>query len=442
MTQHQTDQTKDSSARTRFAERVRRMELETGARLLVLENRATPTVAIKGSLRAGSYFEPREKPGVAQIAAEMLDRGTRRRNKLELARDIEATGAQIGFGADAFAVRFGGRALAEDLPEIFRAIAEILREPAFPQDELDKLKQQTVAALLEQHSNTGYRAYERFAQLLFAPEHPFYVQPLDELTDSINRITTDDLHDFYRQQYGGRSLIISLAGDVEAQTAQDLFDKSFAGFSGPERIEIEVDHMNRQTETVRETVRIKGKPNIDVLLGSFADLRRDSEDYYAAIIANSALGQSTLSSRLGLTVRDREGLTYGINSRFRAAGLVAGAWYIGVSLNPSTVERAIESTLNVVRDYIANGITDVELADEKSSAIGTFKVALSTNGGLADAVWNAEFYDLGADYVDRFPAIIERVTGDEVNRAIRRYFNPDQLTIVAAGDYEPEKNTV
>lgn len=430
--------TTTAHTRTRFAERVQRTEIGTGARLLVLENRATPTVAIKGSLRAGSYFEPKDKPGVAQIAAEMLDRGTRRRNKMELARDIEATGAQIGFGADAFAVRFGGRAFAEDLPEILRAIAEMLREPAFPQDELDKLKQQTTAALLEQHSNTGYRAYERFAQLLFKPEHPFYVQPLDELTDSINQITTDDLHDFYRKQYGGRSLILTLAGDIETATAQDLFNEHFAEFSGVDNIEISVGEMTRQTKTVREAVRIKGKPNIDVLLGSFADLRRDSADYYPAIIANSALGQSTLSSRLGLVVRDREGLTYGINSRFRAAGLVAGAWYIHVSLNPTTVERAIDSTLNVVRDYIKHGITDAELADEKSSAIGTFKVALSTNGGLADALWNAEFYNLGADYVDRFPEIIESVTRDEVNAAIRKYFNPDQLTIVAAGDYEPE----
>jgi zinc protease len=165
-------------------------------------------------------------------------------------------------------------------------------------------------------------------------------------------------------------------------------------------------------------------------------LRRNTEDYYAAILANSALGESTLSSRLGLQVRDVEGLTYGIGSRFRAPSLAAGPWYIVVSVNPQNVEKAIESALKVLKDYVQNGIREKELADEKSSAIGSFKVSLSTNAGLAEAIWNAEFYNLGLDYVDRFPQLIQSVTVEEVNSAIRKYFRPDHLTIVIAGDYE------
>jgi len=175
---------------------------------------------------------------------------------------------------------------------------------------------------------------------------------------------------------------------------------------------------------------------VDVLLGSAAPLRRDAADYYAALLANSALGESTLSSRLGLQVRDREGLTYGIGSRFRAPSLAAGPWYIAVSVNPQNVEQAIRSALGVLRDYVAKGIREAELADEKSAAIGSFKVALSTNAGLAAALWNAEFYRLGAGYVDRYPQLVEAVTRDEVNAAIRKYFRPEQLTIVIAGDYE------
>ena len=183
-------------------------------------------------------------------------------------------------------------------------------------------------------------------------------------------------------------------------------------------------------------VVVREKANVDIMLGSAAPLRRDASDYYAATIANSALGESTLSSRLGLQVRDREGLTYGIASRFRAPSLAAGPWYIAVSVNPSNVERAIESSLSVLRDYVERGIGEAELADEKSAAIGSFKVSLSTNAGLAAALWNAEFYRLGADYVDRYPRLIEAVTAEDVNAAIRKYFRPDQLTVVIAGDYE------
>ena len=89
----------------------------------------------------------------------------------------------------------------------------------------------------------------------------------------------------------------------------------------------------------------------------------------------------------------------------------------------------------MLREYVAHGISADELADEKSAAVGSFKVALSTNAGLAEALWNAEFYQLGADYVDRYPQLIAAVTMDEVNAAIRKYFRPEQLTVVVAGDY-------
>ncbi|MGH9945278.1 MAG: M16 family metallopeptidase, partial [Pyrinomonadaceae bacterium] len=139
-----------SAGRSDIAARVRRTELQNGATLLALENRATPIFALRASLRAGSYFEPREQPGLATLAAEMLERGTRRRGKLQLAGDLERVGAELEFSADPFAVNVSGRALAKDLRLVVGALAEMLREPAFPEDELEKLKQQTIAAVQEQ----------------------------------------------------------------------------------------------------------------------------------------------------------------------------------------------------------------------------------------------------------------------------------------------------
>jgi len=188
-------------------------------------------------------------------------------------------------------------------------------------------------------------------------------------------------------------------------------------------------------------VLLQDKANVDILLGSAAPLRRDAGDYYAATLANGALGESTLSSRLGLQVRDVEGLTYGIASRFGAPTLAAGPWYIAVSVNPGNVERAISSALGVLREYVEHGVRADELEDEKSSAIGSFKVSLSTNAGLASALWNAEFYRLGLDYVERFPQLIHAVTAEEVNAAIRKYFRPDHLTVVVAGDIEAARTT-
>ncbi|MDT7806692.1 MAG: zinc protease [Acidobacteriota bacterium] len=416
--------------------RVVREELETGAVLLVLENATTPTVALRGSLRAGSYFEPKSKPGLARITAEMLKRGTLRRGKLELAGALEEVGADIEFDADAFAVQISARSLAADFPALAATLAEMLREPSFPTDELEKLKQQTIAAIRQQQADTAWRAYERLTQTLFDEENPFYTHAGERLVESVGAITVEDVRGFYEKFYGGRSLIISVAGDVRASQAVRVLREALEGFGGPEGVDVSVTDAEPPSGARREFVLVRDKANVDVLLGTAAPLRRAASDYYAAMLANRALGESTLSSRLGLQVRDAEGLTYGIASRFRAPTLAAGPWYIAVSVNPSNVERAIESTLGVLREYVEHGIRPEELADEKSSAVGSFKVSLSTNAGLTVALWNAEFYGLGVDYVERYPELVRAVTIEEVNAAIRKYFRPEQLSIVIAGDID------
>jgi zinc protease len=422
-----------------FASRVARTELETGAILLALENSSTPTVSVRGSLRAGAYFEPRDRPGLARLTAGMLERGTRRRTKLELAGDLEAVGAELDFAADPFAVQLVGRSLSGDFPVLVRALAEMLREPSFPEDELEKLKQQTIAAVMEQQADTRLRAYERLSQTIFDETNPFYTHAADRLVESIGRTTVEDVRRFHEKFYGGRSLILSVVGDVRPDEARRLFEEAFSDFGGPESVEIEVADPTQQEGARREFVLLRDKANVDVLLGSAAPLRRDAADYYAAMLANRALGESTLSSRLGLQVRDVEGLTYGIGSRFRAPSLAAGPWYIAVSVNPGNVERAVASALKVLREYVEHGIRPEELEDEKSSAVGGFKVALATNAGLAEALWNAEFYRLGPDYVDRYPQLVRAVTVEEVNAAIRKYFRPDRLTVVLAGDLDPAR---
>ncbi|MBA3438728.1 MAG: insulinase family protein [Pyrinomonadaceae bacterium] len=423
--------------RANFASRIKRTQLANGATLLVLENHATPTVSVRGALHAGSYFEPRDRPGLASITADMLERGTKRRSKIEIADQLERVGAQVDFSSGHFAVNIGARSLAKDLPHVIQTLTEELRESSFPIDELEKLKQQEIASIQEQQANTRYRAYERFTELVFDPTHPFFIPPGEKLIESISAITADDIQSFYTEQYGGRSLILVVVGDVESKEVEQQFRESFSDFTGPEKIEVKVSDPTPK-KVQREVVFLKDKASIDVVIGRFAPLRRTSEDYYAAMIANRALGESTLSSRLGLQVRDKEGLTYGINSRFRSPSLAAGPWSITASVSPENVERIINSALNVLRDYIEHGIGADELADEKSSTIGSFKVSLSTNAGLAEALWHAEFYKLGTDYIDRYPQIMRAVTAEEVNAASHKYLRPDELTVVIAGDFKDQ----
>src|SRR5256714_8278127 len=212
--QHEAETARSSDAGgAGFASRVTREELGTGAVLLVLENAATPTVSVRGSLRAGSYFEPRDRPGLARLTAEMLRRRPRRRGKLELACALEQVGASVEFDADAFAVQISARSLSEDFSASALSLAEMLLEPSFPAEELEKLKQQTVAAIQEQQSDTRWRAYERLSQTVFDEENPFFVHGGARLVESIGSITVGDVREFYEKFYGGGSLVLSGVGD-------------------------------------------------------------------------------------------------------------------------------------------------------------------------------------------------------------------------------------
>ncbi|HSD72933.1 MAG TPA: insulinase family protein, partial [Thermoanaerobaculia bacterium] len=158
-------------------------------------------------------------------------------------------------------------------------------------------------------------------------------------------------------------------------------------------------------------------------------------EYLPCVIANSALGQSSLTSRLGVRVRDTEGLTYGIHSGFSATHL-AGPFTVALTVKPESREAAVAATLEEIRRFLSGGITPKELADEKNSHAGRFKVDLGSNGGIAHAIDAAVYYGLGISYLDRFPTLVGAVTKDEADSAFGRRVDPDRFTIVSAGSFD------
>src|SRR5262252_2766829 len=161
--------------------------------------------------------------------------------------------------------------------------------------------------------------------------------------------------------------------------------------------------------------------------------RRRDRPRVAARIANNALGQSTLSSRLGMKVRDEMGLTYGINSSFAESGIGDGPFVITVTVAPENIDLAVGATVEIVNDYIANGIREDELKDEQSSIIGSFKIGLATNSGMASQIAAAELFGLGVKYLDEYPSLVSAVTKSDVDEAIRKYIHPEVATTVVAG---------
>lgn len=416
-----------------FVSRVKRFQLSNGITLLVLENPANPTVSIAGSIRAGEYFSPKGKDSLASITASMLGKGTQRRSKLQIAEELESAGARIGLSSNTFTTSVSGLSLSRDLPMIVSTLAEELREPAFPVEELEKMRQRIIANIQEEQDDTRVRAYDRMTQMVFAEGSPFYQTPADKAISQIETITVDDIREFHRKYYGPSSMILVVTGDIKADETYALFEETLGKWRGADAPTIALSETALQTAPIHETVIMKDKPNADIVIGHASRLRRSNPDFIAARIANNALGQSTLSSRLGLKVRDEMGLTYGINSSFPESGLGDGPFVITVTVAPENIDQALGATMDIVRNYIATGIREDELKDEQSSINGLFKIGLATNSGMAAQIAAAELFGLGVKYLDEYTTLVSTTNKSDVDAAIQKYFHPEVATTVVAG---------
>jgi zinc protease len=428
---------REKHRRVPFAEAVRSRTLANGARFYVLENPMNPTVALSGGLEAGPLFMPDDRRLVASTTAEELMKGSERRTKLQIAEGLESCGASLSFSTDSsdpVGVDIGGAALSRDLGLLLETLVEVLRMPVFPAQELEKEKKRLVGAIHQQHDQTGYRAYEAASRAIYPPGHPFRRRTLDERIAEVESLTREDLRSFYVDRYGAGTFQLVVVGDVVAEKVLDALEDLFADWvPGPAgrtpAVAVPAPAPGRQTVVMQD------KASADVVLVLPADLTRSSPDFVACALANSALGQSSLTSRLGVRVRDVLGLTYGIHSSF-TAGRVPGPFTVTLTVRPQSRDAAVAATLDEIRRFLKQGLSREELSHEKSSRVGKFQVDLASNAGIADAVDAALYYGFGVSYLDEYAARVAAVTREEANEAFRRRVNPSKFTVVSAGSFE------
>ncbi|HSP94345.1 MAG TPA: pitrilysin family protein [Thermoanaerobaculia bacterium] len=422
--------------RVPVAEAVRRRVLGNGTELLVLENHFNPTVAVSGSLHAGSVFAPPGRRLIASMTAGELAKGTEKRTKLQIAEDLESRGASLSFSSDSsdpVGVDIGGAALSRDVDLLLDRLVEILRSPVFPSEELEKEKKRVVGAIRQQQDQPSVRAYEEAARRVYPPEHPLHRRTGQARIALVEALTREDLVAFYRQRYGAGTLQLVVVGDVSADRILDGLEKRLSSWArGPEAgfPALAVP----EPSPGRDTILMPDKASADVVMLEPSTLRRNDPAYLACTLANSALGQSSLTSRLGVRVRDIEGLTYGIHSSLHATH-VAGPFVVSVTVKPESRDAAVASTLDEVARFLKTGLTAKELREEKSSRIGKFQVDLASNSGIAQALDAAVYYGLGLDYLDRFPALVASVTKEQADAEFRRRVHPDRFTIISAGSF-------
>lgn len=406
------------------------VELPNGIKVLTRSNFNSPSIVISGYLSAGSLFDPDEKLGLSEFTALSLMRGTQQRSFQEIYDSIETVGASLGFGASVHNISFGGRALNEDLPLLLRLLSECLRQPAFPQDQVERLRANLLTRLAIREHDTADLASLAFDNIVFK-NHP-YSRPEDGFQETIQRITRDDLAAFHRTCYGPHGLVIVIVGAVEAQQAVDYVQTYLGNWQNPEQcLSPAMPQVLPLAATARKHITVPGKVQTDLVMGTLGP-ERCSPHYIAASLGNSVLGQFGMMGRIGDVVREQSGLAYHASTSLNA-WIAAGSWEVSAGVNPANLQRSIDLIISELKRFVTEPVSQEELQDSQANYIGRLPLSLESNSGVAGALINLTRFDLGLDYYQRYASLIQSITPEMVLEAARAYIDPERLAIVSAG---------
>ncbi|PSB27862.1 M16 family metallopeptidase [Stenomitos frigidus] len=406
-----------------------KLNLANGLSVLLLPDRSTPTLTLSGYVKAGTAFDKAGTAGLASLTAANLMNGTKTNDALAIAKRLENRGASLSFSANREGVAIGGNALAADLPTLVRVLGAVLQNASFPDDELGLSRQRALSSLKLELDNPARLARRVFQQTIYPENHPFHTFPTEA---SLKQITRDNVVQFYQQHYHPDSTVLSLVGDFDSSQVRALLNQELGSWQDPTQdATLAFPKVPLPQTVTRVNPVLPGKTQSITYIG-YNGIDRKDPRYYAALVMNQILGGDTLSSRLGTEIRDRQGLTYGIYSTFQA-GITSGPFLITMQTAPEDADKAIASTLSLLKQFREKGVTEVEVTAAKRSLTSSYPVELADPDSLASTILMDAVYGLGTNEIREYTDKLNAVTLAQVNQAIQSLLYADRVVVVTAG---------
>lgn len=407
---------------------------QNGITVLVLEQHFLPIVEVHALIKTGSAQDPPDKAGLANLVASLLDEGTTTRSSKQLAEQIDFVGGALEAKAGEDFTTASARVLKKDVELGFTLLADILQRPAFLKPEFERIRSQILGEMASDNDDPGHVAMKAFNQLVFHG-HP-YRWPLNGTEESLGKITHADVLNFYAKEYTPGQVILTVVGDVTIEQVTGLVQTHFGAWK---KVSSPTRNVKNASPVEKKTVQLieKDLTQSNVILGH-GGISRTNPDFYAVTVMNYVLGAGGFSSRLMDSIRDKQGLVYGIMSHFDAR-LMPGSFWINFQTRTEATNQAIQSVLAEIKSIREAPVSDQELSEAKSFLMGSFPLRLDSTAKLAQVLAQVEFYGLGFEYFSQYPKWIERVTKEDVQRVAKQYLNPQRYALVVVGNVAKAK---
>lgn len=410
---------------------VREVRLPNGALILLAERHEVPLIAFEGYLRGGSLTDPPGKEGVAALTAEMLRKGAGKRSAKEIAALVDGAGSDLSISAGVEANSISGEFMSRDQSLMLDLLHSLLREPAFPDSEFTKLRDQTVEALRAEKDDP-LSMLGQYAAAFFYGDHP-YGRPVTGDESTVAKLKRADVLASYRDNYGGDRLILAMVGDFDASSMEKKLRSAFGGWGSAAAPAPQLEATARRTG---RRVLLIDKPDATQTyfwIGNLGVARTDP-DRVSIDVVNTAFG-GRYTSMINTALRIKSGLTYGARSRLARLSKPGTVAIVSYTKTEST-QKAIDLALATLDQFRAAGLDQPTLQSATHYIAGQYPTAFETNGQVADAFAELAYYGLPPTEVTEYP---ERVWGVRSVEALRpiidRVYPPSaDLTFVIVGN--------
>ena len=413
----------------------RRVELDSGMIIYLLEDHELPIVDISVQIRTGAIYEPEDKIGLAAITgAVMRTGGTTSKTGDELDEILEnlAASVEVGIGGDAGTASMS--VLKEDLDTGLAILADVLMNPAFREDKIELEKVQHRSSIARRNDSARSITSREFRKLIHGADSP-YARTTEY--DTINSITRDDLVAFHAKYFRPNNTILGVLGDFNSE---EILGKIRGAFTGWRPAEIDLPEKPKVREDMARRVGLVTKDDVNqtnIRMGHVGWLR-SNEDYPALVVGCQILGIG-FSSRLVNSIRVEKGLAYSVGNNYGAGYDVPGVFLIACATKSESTVTATEAILAEVERMRAEEVSDEELKQAIDGFMNSSVFDYDSKGEILSRALRYAYYDYPQDFVEQLMAGIRNVTKSDVQKVVAKYMHPDQFTILAvgkAGDFD------
>jgi zinc protease len=404
--------------------------LDNGMRCATLRHGDVPVVTATVVLDAGAMHDPADRTGLAWLVAGALDAGAAGRDADALAIAFERLGAHFETAASWDALRVEVTVAADRLEPALALLADVVRRPDFPEDEVARLRDEQRAELLQRLHEPRALASDMAARFIYA-EGSRYGRPILGEPAHVARISRDDAAGFHRRHCTPAGAALLLAGDVAEDAAAEFGRRFFGDWQGPPAAAAHIDTAQRLPAPLIHLVHRPGAVQSEIRAGH-PGLPRRHPDHEALEVVNTLFG-AAFTSRLNMNLRERHGFTYGVHSGF-AWRRFAGPFSIQTAVATDVTAAAVREILTETARLLEDGPAEDEVASARDYLAGVLPLALQTTEQLARAAADIIIHDLGGDYLRRHARDILAVPLEAARDAARRHIRTDRMVITIVGD--------